>query len=68
MREISPFKIILLGGALVFAGFLLPFLMLLRVLEPGLALSFLSHSASLVGLLLAVSGSFLHLRSRRRRD
>lgn len=60
--------VLVIGCMLIFAGFLLPFLMVLRVLEPGLALSFLAHSSSLVGLLLAFSGSFLYVRSRRQQD
>ena len=45
-----------IGFALLLAGFLVPFLMVLRVLEPGFALSFSSHLASLTGLLVALYG------------
>jgi hypothetical protein len=53
---------------LVLAGFLVPFLMLLQVVEPGLVLSFSAHFSSLGGLLLALYRAFDYVTSRRRND
>ncbi len=63
----SPKTIMALGFALVLAGFVLPFLMVLRVLESGFFLSFTAHVTSLIGLLLALYGAFEHLSSTRHR-
>lgn len=52
------------GAVLIVAGFVLPFLMVLRVVEPGFALSFLAHFSSLIGLLLALYGAFQYVGSR----
>jgi hypothetical protein len=41
---------------LLLVGALLPFLMVLRILQPSFALSFLSYAASLVGLVLGLIG------------
>ena len=57
-----------IGFVLLVTGLLLPFLMVLRVLESGLALAFSAHASSLVGLLLALYGIFGQVNSRRRDD
>lgn len=54
----SSVKIISAGLVLLLAGFLLPFLMVLRVVEPGFALSFFAHFSSVVGLVTALYGIF----------
>jgi len=53
----SSFKLVTIGFGLVLAGFLVPFLMVLEVLEPGFMLSFSAYFSSLFGLLLAFMGS-----------
>jgi hypothetical protein len=53
---------------LVLAGFLIPFLMVLQILEPGLVLSFSAHFSSLAGLVLALYRAFDYVNSRRRND
>ncbi len=58
MRRMNPYLMIAIGFMLVGAGFLLPFLMVLRVVEPALVLSFAAHFSSLTGLLLTVYGLF----------
>jgi hypothetical protein len=45
-----------LGFALILAGFLLPFLMVLQILESSLMLNFSAYCASLVGLVLSLYG------------
>lgn len=47
-------RLLAIAGALVVAGFVLVFLMVLRVLDPSFALSFLAYAASLLGLLLGL--------------
>jgi hypothetical protein len=49
-------KLILIGLPLVLAGVVLPFLMVLKTLEPTFWLSFVSAAASIAGLALGVAG------------
>jgi hypothetical protein len=56
-----------LSLVLLLAGFLVPFLMVMQILEPGFVLSFSAHFSSLAGLLVGLYGAF-HLRSSRRQD
>jgi len=50
---------------LVLLGFVLPFLMVIQVVEATFFLSFLSHGASVSGLLLGMVGAALYVRVRR---
>lgn len=52
----SPVRLIVIAFVLLLVGALLPFLMVLRILQPSFALSFLSYAASLVGLVLGLIG------------
>ena len=61
----NPNYIILLGFFLVFMGFLLPFLMVLRIIEPNFPISFLSFTSSVAGLYLGLIGLALY-RSRQK--
>jgi len=56
---------IVIGFVLVLFGFVAPFLMMMRVIEPGFALSFLSHAASVAGLFLGMIGAATYIRARR---
>jgi len=62
----SPATLLALGFVLILAGFLLPFLMVLRVLESSLTLNFSAYGASLVGLVLSLYGVSHYSRSRDR--
>ena len=63
----SPVTSLAIGFALILAGFLLPFLMVLQVLESGLVLSISAYCASLAGLVLSLYG-VSHYSSARERD
>ena len=63
----SPSTSLTVGFVLILAGFLLPFLMVLQVLESGLVLSVSAYCASLVGLVLSLYG-VSHYSSSRGRD
>jgi hypothetical protein len=54
--HIDPRTLIILGFFLVLSGFVIPFLMVLRIIQPNLILSFLSYGASVTGLLLGLVG------------
>jgi hypothetical protein len=61
-----PKKIIAIGFVLVLFGFLVPLLMVLKVVNPSLVLSFLAHGASVAGLILGIIGSAMYSRLGRR--
>jgi hypothetical protein len=56
---------IAISFVLVLAGFLVPFLMVLQIFEPGLALSFSAHFLSLGGLVLALYAAFQYTSWRK---
>jgi hypothetical protein len=56
------------GFVLILAGFLVPFLMVMRILESGLVLTFSAHFSSFVGLVLALYGVCDYTNSRQRDD
>lgn len=59
--------ILLLGFALLLAGFLLPFLMVLGTIEAGFAVSLLAHFSSVIGLVVTLYGIFASMDSTTRR-
>jgi hypothetical protein len=64
--QIHPRTMILVGLVLVVLGFVVPFLMVLKIVEASFALSFLSYGASVVGLLLGLIGAAWYSLSSRR--
>ena len=67
MITIHPGAIIVLGFVLVLLGAVLPFLMVVRIIQPNLPLSFLSYMASVAGLALGLVGTAYYARNRRRK-
>lgn len=65
MSGMQPWKLILIGFVLVLFGAVAPFLMVMRVVESSLILSFLSYGASMVGLFLGLIGAALYVRIHR---
>jgi hypothetical protein len=64
--SLSPVKIILIGFFLMVLGVVLPFLMVVRVLESTFFLNFFSYTVSLVGLILGISGSAMYVRMKKK--
>ncbi len=62
MTRFHPGKMIAIGFVLVAFGFIAPLLMVIDVIEASFFLSFLSHGASVSGLLLGIIGSALYSR------
>ena len=56
MNRFSPVQLILVGLVLLLIGFLLPFVMVLRLVEPTLPLGFVSYLASFMGLVIGLYG------------
>jgi hypothetical protein len=69
MIRLSPRTIIIIGGALVFLGFFLPLLMVIKVLESTFLLNFVSFTVSMIGMFLGLIGSAQYvIEFRRKRD
>ncbi|MEW6029106.1 MAG: hypothetical protein ACOYZ8_17465 [Chloroflexota bacterium] len=62
----KPQRVLLLGFILVFSGFVVPLLMVMRVIPPGFVLGFLSFAASVSGLFLGLIGAASWVQTRRR--
>lgn len=67
MRNWNPHFFILAGFFLVVVGFILPFLMVLQVIQSTFLLNFLAYGSSFSGLLLGIIGSAFYNASRRKR-
>jgi hypothetical protein len=63
---ISPLKIILIGFALAVLGVVLPFLMVIHVLESTFFLNFFSYASSTAGLILGIVGAAMHVRLKKK--
>ncbi len=62
----SPLKIILIGLFLVILGVVLPFLMVLHVLQSTFFLNFFSYTSSLAGLILGITGASMYVRMKKK--
>jgi len=63
--SLSPWKIIGIGFVLVLLGFVLPFLMMVRLIPSTLLLNLLAYGASVTGLFLGLIGAAMYVRIRR---
>lgn len=66
MKQTSSLRLIIIGFILLVIGMVLPFLMIIRLLEPSFLLGFLSYFASLVGLIMGLCGVAWYVYSKRR--
>lgn len=65
LRRLYPREIIGIGFVLVLAGFVFPFLMVMKILPASFLVSFLSHAASVSGLFLGIIGAAMYVGSKR---
>lgn len=65
MIPLQPKKLIAIGFVLVMFGFLVPVLMVIKVIEAGYILGFLSYGASVSGLLLGIIGGISYTRLKK---
>ena len=63
----SPISLIIIGFFLVVYGMVMPFLMVLQMVEPTFFLAFTSYAATFSGLLLGVIGIATYTREHRSR-
>lgn len=64
MRPLTPPEMIALGLGLALLGWTIPLLTVVKVIEASLLLLFVSHGASVAGLLLGLVGAMQYVRSR----
>jgi hypothetical protein len=60
-----PLGMIGIGFILVLVGVLLPFLMVLQILQSTFLLNFLAYGSSIAGLFLGFLGASAYIRNRR---
>ena len=68
MRTIRGEYLILIGFVLVLLGAILPFLMVMKILESTIFLNFFSYIASMIGLFLGIIGSAFLVRYRKSKN
>lgn len=61
----SPKTLLIVGFLLILAGVILPFLMVIQVLESTFFLNFFSFGAQVAGLFLGFIGSVMYIRVKR---
>ena len=61
----SPKTLLIVGFFLILAGVLLPFLMVIHVLESTFFLNFFAFGAQVTGLFLGFIGTVMYIRVRR---
>lgn len=63
--HLTPVQMMWLGFGLLLVGWILPFLMVLRIIEPTLLLNFAAFFASFIGLLIGLVGIVNYASSRK---
>ncbi|MDQ7793107.1 MAG: hypothetical protein RDU89_01650 [bacterium] len=66
MASGNPTRLLVVSAILILAGWLLPFLMVLKLLTPSFTLSFLSYASLLAGMMTGLVGVLQLGRLRRR--
>ena len=66
MSRFTPFQMIMLGIFLMLLGWVLPFLMVLQVLESSFFLNFFSYTAQIVGLFLGIIGAASYVQLKKK--
>jgi hypothetical protein len=65
MTRLDPRQIIAIGFVLVLLGFVIPFLMMIRIIEASYLLGLLSYGGSVAGLFLGLIGAAWYTAMKR---
>jgi hypothetical protein len=65
MKNVTPVRLIFIGILLALLGVVLPFLMVMKVIESTFFLNFFSFILSLMGVVIGVIGSAYYVRINR---
>lgn len=68
MKALTPVQMILLGFFLMILGVVLPFLMVIHIIESTFFLNFFSYTSSLVGVIVGFIGVTTWFRGRPKKD
>ena len=68
LYRLSPVQLMLIGFAMLVIGFILPFLMVLHIIESTLLLGFVAYLTSFLGLIIGLIGVVMRGRIGRRDD
>jgi membrane protein implicated in regulation of membrane protease activity len=66
--RLSPVQMMLIGFVLLVIGFVLPFVMVLQIIESTLFLGFVAYLTSFLGLIIGLIGVVMQGRVGRRDD
>ncbi len=66
--RIRPFRLLIVGFVLVLTGFLIPFAVVLKMIENTFFLSFFAYGAQVSGLILGVIGAANYVTMGRGKD
>jgi hypothetical protein len=64
---LRSYRFLVIGFFMVLAGVILPFLMVLRILESTFFLNFFSYTISTLGVFLGIIGTAMYVRENRRK-
>lgn len=62
----NPRRLIVIGGVLLLVGWIVPLLMVLRVIQESFLLAFVGYAASVAGLVTGLIGVYTYFPFRRR--
>ena len=66
MISSRPVQIILIGFVLVLAAWVLPLLMVLRLVQSTFLLNFLAYTAGVAGLFMGIIGASMYVRTNKK--
>jgi positive regulator of sigma E activity len=66
--KLTPIQFLVSGFFMVLFGLVVPYLMVVRIIQPTFFLSFLSFAASFTGLMFGLVGVATYTREHRNRD
>lgn len=65
MKWLTPTRMIIIGFLLMVMGVILPFLMVIKVLESTFFLNFFSYTSSLLGMIIGFIGTAFYVHVNR---
>jgi type IV secretory pathway TrbL component len=68
MTKIQPNKLLIVAFVLLLIGVVLPFLMVIKIIENSFLISFISYASSISGMVIGTIGVMMLSAGRRKRD
>ncbi len=67
MKVLTPGRILVIGFVLVLAGVVLPFLMVMEIIESTIFMNFFAYTLSLIGIIIGGFGASMFVKFNRRK-